>query len=421
MDTKLTMDELKYVQNEIKLKGKKIGIAYILTILFGFIGIHLSYLEKSKLAIIRGLLTIILITVPFPIKALVETAQTQGVTLALQQYSSATFVLYIIIAVTSLSWLIYDLINLPSMVKRANDKIESRISVKVKEARNVEGQLRDDAVSKVIIEEIYNRVKTSIDNEIETNSKHIDEQLSITRDKLMSKRDETIDLIDNIDANLKKLASFSAELDDEIEKVKKTSFDEIKKLDDTLLIQYKLEKEALELSNKQTKVNLEPIDDFEVQLAGTVIDNEKSDETSTENNSIEIPSTTDSSADKVEEEQEAELEEKEIIMPDEVEVDEDFSDNQLIAPTAENLIEPVEVTEQIVESHPEITESTKVNFEKNVIDTNQAIGIKKGKYAVKGYIVGQMSAITQNIKFSDFDSDMNIAIASNIHEKDPKK
>lgn len=397
MDVKLTMDELKYVQEETKLKGKRISVAYILAILLGVLGIHLSYLEKTKLAIVRGLLTIILITVPFPIRALVETAQTQGVTMAIQQYSSATFVLYVLVALASLSWFIYDLVNLPAMVNKVNRKIEARAAVKVREARNVEGQLRDEAISNFIIDEIYSRITTAVERQIKENSDFIDKDLSSMKAQLMSKREETIDLIENVNLNFNKLNELSSLLNDEIKDVEKKSFEKLEKLSADLVDNNKVK-------NKHSS-NTDMIEDFERKLAGTIIDKD------------EVVSN-DKFEDNNVEEQEANLAEKETIS--EEKVDEVFSEGEVVAkPVIAQSVNDEEDKES--QEDAELTEQAVVNLKQNTIETGQALSLKKGKIAVKGYIVGQMSPSTQNVEFSNFDGNTNLAIASNPKEKDRKK
>lgn len=162
MNEKLTIEELQYVQREVELKGKSLGISYLLLILLYPLGVHYAYLQKAKLTVLRVIFTLMTVFSIYPILDIFGKMGTQGTTLELQQRMSSLLVIFGLLILANFIWLIYDLISIPKMTAEFNKKIEDEAGVKTLQARNVIGKIREDEVSKVVIERIMESVYTAV-------------------------------------------------------------------------------------------------------------------------------------------------------------------------------------------------------------------------------------------------------------------
>lgn len=416
MNRKLTVDELNYVQREVKLKGKKLSTSYVLALFFGFLGIHLGYLERTKAAVLRALLTVLIIVTYFPVKAAVVASETGGITTQLQQYSSTLFVAYVALVVLNISLMMYDLINLSSMVGKVNEKIEAKAGIKVIEANHVEGKIREDETS----DRLVIKISEKLESEIESKSKMIEDEIAIIHKKIMDKNEITADLIENVNLKIKEFENISIDLDEKIQTSRNKFFEEIEALKveaegmrSEIKSHIKEIKDDLE-SEKSGQVRSEasynksfvgkveePIETFKSNLENTF---KASSEISIENNEpkdiVESKSAVETSI-----KEEAPLEEK---TPIEESVDKDNS----------VLLEEVK-TDDVLEDEVVVEVD---NFDnKACLTVNEAISKGEGVTSVSGFIVGYMSPVKHDITFNNFDGDLNVSIAEDPQEKDIEK
>lgn len=169
MNEKLTMDELQYVQNEVKLKGKNLGLSYASLVFFGLLGVHYAYLEKGKIALMRIMLTFITLISLYPIKGIVYQSETEGLTIKLQMYSSSLLVLHVALFALIIAWTLYDFVKLPTMIRLNNEKKEKEAKEKALQARNVIARIREEEISKIMIE----KISSNLEKEIKTHSEEI--------------------------------------------------------------------------------------------------------------------------------------------------------------------------------------------------------------------------------------------------------
>lgn len=442
----LTMDELKYVQDEVQLKGKRLWLSYVLILLVGNLGIHLGYLEKTKTAVLKALLNISIIAMFFPIQAAVISAETYGITIELQQYSSTLFVLHMSLILASLFWMMYDLVALPSMVKKVNNKIESDSKTKTFQSRNVEGKIRQDETSDRMIELISGKLSS----EINSKSQMIEDEISAIHKKLIDKNEGTNDLIESVGEKLKELEKLSVKLEEKTKDMRKSNADEVELMKSE--IEDHIEKVKVDLGKKfngdnQYKEN-EPIDKLRDALENTFKD--KSKESSINNEQKEVVSKDSEikkpSSEIIDDEMNTEGNEKEI---EDNNVQETAAEEDLLPASEETLdnkensneelfidekqLESEEIVlDEVVETEKIELEDTTIKTEDTVIDNkessdegiftvDQAIKEGKGGASVSGFVVGYMNPNKHNIVFDNFDGDMNIVIADNMEERDPEK
>lgn len=439
MSRKLTIEELNYVQNEVKLKGKKLGVAYVLALLFGFLGVHLGYLEKTRTALMRALLTILVIASYFPVQAAVIASETNGITTQLQQYSSTLFVVYMVLLSINVILMMYDLIKLPSMVSKVNEKIESKMSTRVIEASNVEGQIREDETSDRLVDKISEKLKS----EIESKSKMIEEEMIVVQNNLMRKNETTADLIENINMKIKEFENLSIDLDEKIESFKKKHSEEIENLKAdsekiNLEIKEKIEEVKTNLGSQMSNIsevkdnhtlngvesiNNEPINKFKNEL----------EKTFKVNSEVSHDSNSKKTVEKL-------IEKKDINFQFNIQGEKEEDASEELSTINELTSEEINFKSKVVNEESNEVEKSKDKFkdntpsfkkdsldekdtlyDKNYMTIKETLEKGKGKVSVKGFIVGYMSPIKHRITFDNFDGDMNISIADNPKEKDSDK
>lgn len=413
----LTMNEMKYVQDELRLKGKKLSIAYILLIFLGFLGLHLAYLEKTKLAIIRALLTVSTISAFFPIKSAVLTSEIIGVTMELQQYSSALFVVYSILVLTTIFWQLYDLFFLPSMVTKVNNKIEEKAAQNAIMSRNLEGLLVENEVADRMIERISEKITSEIDNKIKEVK---DKALSIQED-IKIRNDETLLMLNSLRENYSEIDNIIKNKDliknDKIEKLLSESNDENdsnedQKEENAVTESHKIEVET-ENENKAKQIKNEG------QIE-TKSNNLEKDEKSEEHSKIEQDNIIIEKEDVTSSEgltQEELIKEPEANKPtikNESTSKDDSSDEEEII---ENHNSSVANNEKENSKEKIINEETKENY----LTVSEAKEKGKGKHSIIGFIVGTMSPKTNGVITENFDNDLNILIAEDKNEEDRNK
>lgn len=249
MSNKLTIEELHYVQNEVKQKGKSLSISYLLLLTFGLVGIHLGYLERTKSAILRSILTILTVFLLYPISKILIEFNSVGVTTQLQQYSSFFLVIACMMIGLNVIWTIYDLVSLPTMVKEMNSKIEEKLNFKVLEARYVKEKIKREEISDLLVEEISQSISSKLDSHISKQENKVNEDLLKIEENLMDKRGEILDLVDHVSLNLEQLKDLYSEFDSLSSEIKKSQEEKINSL------KMDLEKEVSKIA-KETEVKL---------------------------------------------------------------------------------------------------------------------------------------------------------------------
>lgn len=414
----LTMDEMKYVQDELRLKGKKLSISYILLIFLGFLGLHLAYLEKTKLAIIRALLTVSTISAFFPIRSAVLTSEIIGVTMELQQYSSALLVVYSILILTAIFWQLYDLFFLPSMVTKVNNKIEEKAAQNAIMSRNLEGLLVENEVADRMIERISEKITSEIDNKIKEVK---DKALSIQED-IKIRNDETLLMLNSLRENYSEIDNIikNKELikNDKIEKLLSESNDEndsneAQKEENAVTESHKIE---VETENKTKQIKNEG----QVETKSNKLEkDEKSKEHSKieqDNIVIEKEDVT-SSEGLTQEELIKEPEANKSTIKNESTSKDDSSDNSIEEEIIENHNSSVANNEKENSKEKIINEETKENY----LTVSEAKEKGEGKHSIIGFIVGTMSPKTNDVITENFDNDLNILIAEDKNEEDRNK
>lgn len=206
MNERLTFEELQYVQNEIKIKGKSLFLSYILLVLFSSIGIHYAYLERVKSAILRVVLTIITIGALYPIIGLTTKLQIEGVTRELQQQSSFVFAMNLILISLNILWTIYDIVLLPKFVRIANEKTEQKAMNRLYISRNVESAILETALTSKMVEEISSKVDLSVSRKLRESKEEI-EKTQERINNLNRKNAETVRQANEKSAELESILS----------------------------------------------------------------------------------------------------------------------------------------------------------------------------------------------------------------------
>ena len=412
----LTMDEMKYVQDELRLKGKKLSISYILLIFLGLLGLHLAYLEKTKLAIIRALLTVSTISTFFPIRSAVLTSEINGVTMELQQYSSALLVVYSILALTIIFWQLYDLFFLPSIVTKVNSKIEEKASQDVIMSRNLEGLLVENEVADRMIERVSEKITSEIDNKIKEVK---DKTLSIQED-IKIRNDETLLMLNSLKENYSEIDNIikNKELteNDRIEKISsetndENDSDEAQKEENAVTESHKIE---VETENKTEQMKNEG----QIETETNKLKEYEEDELPEEHSKIEQDNIVIESKDVTSFE---ELTQEPIKNSDTIKNENASKDDSSNNSTKEEIIEnhnfSVANNEKKSSEEKVINEETKENY----LIVSEAKEKGKGKHSILGFIVGTMSPKTNDVITESFDNDLNILIAEDENEEDRNK
>lgn len=414
----LTMNEMKYVQDELRLKGKKLSIAYTLLIFLGFLGIHLAYLEKTKLAIIRALLTVSTISAFFPIRSAVLTSEINGVTMELQQYSSALLVVYSILVLTAIFWQLYDLFFLPSMVTKVNNKIEEKAGQDAIMSRNLEGLLVENEVADRMIERVSEKITSETDNKI----KEVKDKVLSIQEDIKIRNDEALLMLNSLKENYSEIDNIikNKELikDDKTEKLSSKSndendFDEAQKKESAVTKSHEIE---VETENKTEQMENEGQIETE---SNKLKEDEKSEEHSKiEQNNIVIESKDVASFEELTQEEpikESEVNKSKI--KNESASKDDLSDNSTKEETVENHNFSVANNEKESSEEKTINEEIKENY----LTVAEAKEKGKGKHSIIGFIVGTMSPKINDVITENFDNDLNILIAEDKNEEDRNK
>lgn len=415
----LTMDEMKYVQDELRLKGKKLSIAYILLIFLGLLGLHLAYLEKTKLAIIRALLTVSTISAFFPIRSAVLTSEIIGVTMELQQYSSALLVVYSILVLTTVFWQLYDLFFLPSMVTKVNNKIEEKAAQNAIMSRNLEGLLVENEVADRMIERISEKITSEIDNKIKEVK---DKALSIQED-IKIRNDETLLMLNSLRENYSEIDNIikNKELikNDKIEKLLSESNDENDSNEDQKEENAVTESHKIEVETENKTKQIKNEGQIETKLNNLEKDEKSEEHSKIEQDNIVIEKEDVTSSEGLTQEElikESEAN-KSTIKNENTSKDDSSSDNSIEEEIIENHNSSVANNEKESSKEKIANEETKGNY----LTVSEAKEKGEGKHSIIGFIVGTMSPKTNDVITENFDNDLNILIAEDKNEEDRNK
>lgn len=228
MSRKPTLEELNYIQKEVEEKGKKTNVAYTLSFTLGLLGVHLGYLGKTTSAMLRAVLSIvILIFIVLANANTIAFLQDYELTSRLQQNSSAIFIFLIIMITAQVLMLLRDISNIPAMIEETNGEIEKEASEKIKQAMYAEEAIMKgeaynaviEFVSKKVIESQtgnfereleqtlleFNKVKNEYIESgkiLSSEKERVDQEIILVenaREKLKSKIEEFMKLIDEKD------------------------------------------------------------------------------------------------------------------------------------------------------------------------------------------------------------------------------
>lgn len=162
----LTLGELMYIQGEVNSKSKSVLGSYLLTFLLWPLGVNRAYLEKTKSAIFRIILTILTVINFFVIANSAIVSSPEEIAKALVS-STSLAMSFILLFSISIIMLLLELILIPRWVNDIDNKNEMVAIGKAKRARYLSEHLLKDAISEYLLEEIKSEVNIEINNHIE--------------------------------------------------------------------------------------------------------------------------------------------------------------------------------------------------------------------------------------------------------------
>lgn len=370
---KLTIQELEYVQNEVKFKRKSMPGAYSLAIFLGPIGIHRTYFGKLKSGVAKAFLTLLtgatLGAVLSTMTGTPLTAQTVGAAL---RYNAVLGILLIGLTAINVTWSIVDLFLIPSWVKEFNNRNERIATKKAIQARYVSEHLLKDQLSSVLIEQVKKEVEENISVEM---NKMLDDykehNLSLNKYKIPSLPKDDLNTPKDFEAVVKEDIEY---VDDKTEYADAENQIDISTIKpDDIVEEYKNEIEPIpaplsEIINDplimEDPVIKDGLDDYNLSKLSQV----------------------DRSL-KINEDCKLEL------------IKDDTSIDDITEPSIKNNVE------EYIES----------------INVNQAIINNEGVNTVKGYIVGNVDQDKQEVVTINFKDDTNLALADLPNETDRTK
>lgn len=228
MKRKPTFEELKYVQNEVNNKGKSVVLAYILTLFLGYIGVHLGYLRKRKLAFVRGLLTLITVGSVYLIGPTVSALETSGLTMQLQQYSSIITVVFGLSVGVHGLWLLFDLIVIPKEVDKINSEIEKKATDSIMHSRYAAESIMNNEVYEKIVSESSKLAMEKVDSIVDENLKEAREKITKIGNIVKSRDRDIEETIDNIESNIKRIDKLNNLLNKDIDSLQNTALKDLR-------------------------------------------------------------------------------------------------------------------------------------------------------------------------------------------------
>lgn len=194
MQEKLTFEELLYVQNEVKNKGKKTWAAYLLLFTLGHFGAHYAYLEKIKFFIFRILLTLATIISFVPLGEVLSSFEKNGLTKELELYGSSLLTLTAILFIGGFVWFIYDISKIPQIIKFFNSNVEKEASSNVYVSRNVQELILRNEVSKDLVLRTSEAVELKVEERINSLEREVEEKQAKI-EKMNFKNEDSLQLI----------------------------------------------------------------------------------------------------------------------------------------------------------------------------------------------------------------------------------
>lgn len=473
MKRKPTFEELKYVQDEVSKKGKNVILAYILTLFFGYLGVHLGYLRKKKLAFVRILLTFTTIGSVYLIGSTVDALATSELTMRLQQYSSVITVVFgLSIAIHGL-WFLFDLISIPGEVDKINSEIEKDATDSITHSTYAAESIMSDEVYQKVMGESLKLAMEKVDAEVDERLVEAREEITKIGNIVQSRNRDIEKIIENIDSNIETVNKLNESLSEDLDSIQKTALKDLRSVKSA--VRDHLNNESIEgdeynqksIRNDEYKAiekeKKEPIETDRVDYIGenkedsveidhfgpvknnnqelTKVDNHKSAEDDKQenteedkkaksvndnNSNVKIKSKIDGECDIEHTPTEDNKDFKKEGSVNEVSLDEDIEkqldeDDNLETNEDEVLIENESVNdtsnELPLEEQKEASEDESKDKALNVIE---AIEVNKKRVSIEGYIVGAMNENRELIK-KGIKSNSNIVIADNADEDDINK
>lgn len=163
---KLTIDELKYVQNEVAYKGKSIKGSYVLAVFLGFLGIHRAYFGKTKSGIARALISIAAIAAGGIIFSSVSTGMSAEAIGAAMVYNTVLAIVFLGLTAISVVWGVIDLFLIPRWIQELDETNEQIATERAIQSRYIKEHLVGDAVVDDLVEEITEKIKIAVYTEL---------------------------------------------------------------------------------------------------------------------------------------------------------------------------------------------------------------------------------------------------------------
>lgn len=138
----LTIEELQYVQSELKLKGRNTSTGYVLTLLAWPLGINRAYFGKLKSAKMRiGLTGLTLFVFSRILKAANSITTEEAMKEAINS-STALMVAFITLSTISLIFFLLELLSVQNWVEERNSEIEKEAAQSAIKARHAKNKLK---------------------------------------------------------------------------------------------------------------------------------------------------------------------------------------------------------------------------------------------------------------------------------------
>ena len=287
MKRKPTLEELKYVQNEVNNKGKNVILAYVLTLFLGYLGVHLGYLRKKKLAFVRILLTLITIGSVYLIGTTVSVLETSEPTMKLQQYSSMITVVFGLSVGIHGLWLLFDLIVIPREVDKINSEIEKKATDSIMHSRYAAESIMSNEVYEKIVNESSKLAMEKVDSVVDDNLKEAREKITKIGNVVKSRDRDIEKTIENIESNIKRIDKLNNSLNEDIDSIQNTALKDLRYVKSTVrnYLDNELHKEEIieddksEINKEESSKNDELTKNNKVEIDEKVIEKEQFEST----------------------------------------------------------------------------------------------------------------------------------------------
>lgn len=174
---KLTIQELDFVQQEVKSKGKNMLTAYALTMLLPPVGASRAYLGKMKSGVIKTALSIANI---ISFKTILTATQANLSVEAIAEsvnLNTALAIIFLGLTSANLIFFLAELLLIPKWVNKWNLKIEEEAITKSIESRYVAEKLMNDEITNHLMTEVKKNVLSKFQDEISILVSELEEKL----------------------------------------------------------------------------------------------------------------------------------------------------------------------------------------------------------------------------------------------------